>query len=116
MRTRYRYATAAMTVAIVTAALQASSAAQTADAGRSLFVDYGCWQCHGYEGQGGSAGPRLAPSQLSFVAFEQFVRRPASVMPAFASTELADDKLRAIYDFLVSVAEPPPLGDIPELR
>ncbi|HKC40136.1 MAG TPA: hypothetical protein VKC15_11385, partial [Gemmatimonadales bacterium] len=25
--------------------------------GRKLFVSFGCYQCHGYEAQGGSAGP-----------------------------------------------------------
>ena len=26
--------------------------ASNADAGKKLFVSFGCWTCHGYEGQG----------------------------------------------------------------
>jgi mono/diheme cytochrome c family protein len=33
-----------------------------AENGRRLYVRYGCYECHGFEGQGGgSAGPRLGP-------------------------------------------------------
>ena len=31
------------------------------DAGRTLFMKNGCFQCHGAEAQGGAAGPRLSP-------------------------------------------------------
>ena len=32
--------------------------------GRKLFVSNGCYQCHGYVGQGGNAGAKLAPKPL----------------------------------------------------
>lgn len=93
-----------------------SALAQDESAGRSLFIEFGCWQCHGYEGQGGASGPRVAPTMLPFVAFEQFVRRPVNVMPAYTKGNLSDEALRAIYDFLGDVEEPPAIEDIPELR
>src|SRR5262249_38956115 len=34
----------------------------------------GCWQCHGTVGQGGAAGPKLAPDPLPFDALSSFVR------------------------------------------
>jgi len=34
--------------------------------GHMLFVKVGCYQCHGYQGQGGAAGPRIAPDPLPF--------------------------------------------------
>ena len=30
--------------------------------GAKLFVKYGCFECHGREGQGGAAGPRRQPA------------------------------------------------------
>ena len=64
---------AALTVAASTRAQTPAPAAQTApapagnaDTGKTLYVSVGCWQCHGYEGQGGAAGPRLASRPLPF--------------------------------------------------
>jgi mono/diheme cytochrome c family protein len=45
-------------------AAQAAPAGNT-ETGKKLYVSYGCWQCHGYEGQGGAAGPRHAPRPLA---------------------------------------------------
>ena len=92
--------------------------AQTATAGNgeTLYAAYGCYQCHGYQGQGGVAGPRIAPSPYPYLAFAQLVRRPANVMPAYAPSVLDDETLRVIFDYVRSVAEPPALDDIPALR
>ena len=81
--------------------------------GRKLYTDYQCWQCHGYEGQGGAA-PRLAAVGYPFEAFERFVRFP-NVMPAYPPGQLDDDELRRIYDFVQSLPEAPPRTDIPAL-
>jgi mono/diheme cytochrome c family protein len=90
--------------------------AQDDGSGRGLFTANGCFQCHGYEGQGGAAGPRIAPSPYPFEAFAALVRRPANTMPAYAPSVLPEQDLRAIYDYVRTVAEPPPLEDIPTLR
>jgi mono/diheme cytochrome c family protein len=62
---------------------QASQAAPAgnAETGKKLWTSVGCWQCHGYEGQGGAAGPRLAPRPLPWAALRGYVRRPANQMP-----------------------------------
>src|SRR5437867_12708767 len=44
--------------------------------GRKLFVSFGCYQCHGYEAQGGSAGPRLAPRPIAYAQLMKYVRHP----------------------------------------
>jgi len=85
-------------------------------AGRERFESYGCFQCHGYEGQGGASGPRIAPSPYPYAAFEALVRRPANVMPAYSPVVLDDSDLRAIFDYVRSRPEPPPLEDIAALR
>jgi len=50
------------------------------------------------------------------IAFQQFVRRPVSVMPAYAPRVLPDEDLQKIYAYLGSIEEPPKLEEIPELR
>ena len=96
----------------VTVFAQGSDPAGTS--GRELYLSYQCWQCHGYEGQGGAAA-RVAAMGYPYAAFTRFVRIP-NAMPAYSPEMLSDDKLRLIYDFLNSVPEPPPLADIPLLR
>jgi ubiquinol-cytochrome c reductase cytochrome c subunit len=92
------------------------SFAQQDEGGRTLYASNGCFQCHGYEGQGGVAGPRIAPSPYPYVAFSVLVRRPANVMPAYAPSVLSDGDLRAIFDYVRSRPEPPPVRDIPALK
>jgi mono/diheme cytochrome c family protein len=85
------------------------------DAGAALYVANGCWQCHGYEGQGGEA-VRIAPSAYPFEAFLQFVRRPANVMPAYSSEALSDDDLRQVYAYVQARPQPAPVEQIPLLN
>lgn len=89
--------------------------AQDAGRGRELYDANGCYQCHGYAGQGGAAA-RIAPSPYPFEAFAQLVRRPANEMPAYAAAVLSDADLQAIYRYVRSVPEPPAVADIPALR
>ncbi len=73
---------------------------------RAVFIAYGCYQCHGYEGQGGEA-LRIAPSAYPYDAFAARVRKPVNEMPAYAPTVLGDDDLRAIYRYVQSRPEHP---------
>ena len=82
--------------------------------GQALFVSHQCWQCHGFEGQGGAAA-RVGPTRYPFEVFVRFVRQP-NLMPAYSPKVLSDEQLRKIYDYLDSMPEPPPLEDIPLLR
>jgi mono/diheme cytochrome c family protein len=104
---------AAVLLAAACAVALPASAQQATD--RALFVAYGCYQCHGYEGQGGAA-VRIAPSAYPFEAFAAFVRRPPNEMPAYAPAQLGDEDLRAIYRYVRSRPEPQPRADIPLLR
>src|SRR6185503_14916053 len=61
------------------------------DEGRKLFASYGCYQCHGYEGQGSSAtGPRLGPRPLPLASFTRYVRRPTGQMPPYTTKVVSD--------------------------
>jgi ubiquinol-cytochrome c reductase cytochrome c subunit len=95
---------------------QGASAAN-AEAGRKLFVSYGCYQCHGYEAQGSSAtGPRLGPRPLQFAALSKYVRAPTGQMPPYTAKVLPDADLTIIYAFLQSRPAPQAVEDIPLLK
>ena len=73
--------------------------------GRNLYVKFGCYQCHGYEGQGSLfTGPRIAPEPLPFAAFAEIVRRPYGSMPAYSPAVMDDQTLEAIHTYLLSIA------------
>jgi ubiquinol-cytochrome c reductase cytochrome c subunit len=92
------------------AALSAS-----AEKGRIAFVKNGCWQCHGYEGQGGSAGLKLARTQLPLEAVEAFVRNTNGAMPPFSEKILSKEDLTDIYAFISAQPVPPDPKTIPLL-
>jgi mono/diheme cytochrome c family protein len=85
-----------------------------ADNGRKIYTRYGCWQCHGFEAQGG-AGARLAPNVWAFPAFAQYVRAPRAQMPGYSSKVLKDSEIADIYTFLLTIREPPTRKEIPLL-
>ena len=101
-----RFAAVVCTAVVVTALAGSAARAQSAGDGATSFAAYGCYQCHGYEGQGGDAGPRIGPSPYPYVAFARFVRRPVNVMPAYAPEVLSEAILRTIYDYVRSRPEP----------
>ena len=78
----------------------ANAPAGNAANGRKLFVSFGCYQCHGYEAQGGSAGPRLAPRPIAYAQFMKYVRHPTSEMPPFTEKIVKDAELTDVYAFL----------------
>jgi ubiquinol-cytochrome c reductase cytochrome c subunit len=93
-----------------------SPASGSADNGKRQFVKLGCYTCHGYQGQGGGAGARLAPKPLAVGALIAYVRHPAGSMPPFTAKVVSDQDLTDIHAFLASVPAPPPVKDIPLLN
>ena len=93
--------------------------AASAENGKAAFVKHGCWQCHGFEGQGSSdtsAGRVLADTKLPFDAFKAYVRDPSGSMPPFHAEILSDSDLSDIYAYLESRPAPRPVSEIPLLR
>jgi ubiquinol-cytochrome c reductase cytochrome c subunit len=90
--------------------------AANADNGKRLFVKDGCYQCHGYQGQGGAAGPRLAPRPIVLAALTAYVRHPTGQMPPYTSKVLSDADLADIHAYLSSIPAPPPAKSIPLLN
>jgi ubiquinol-cytochrome c reductase cytochrome c subunit len=98
------------------AAAPQAAPAGNAEAGRKMFVSYGCWQCHGYEGQGGAAGPRLSGRPLPYAGFARYVRRPTNQMPPYTEKVLPDADLASMHAFLASRPAPPAAQSIPLLK
>jgi mono/diheme cytochrome c family protein len=84
--------------------------------GRKLFVSFGCYQCHGYEAQGGSAGPRLAPRPIPYAQLMKYVRHPTNEMPPFTEKVVKDAELTDIYAFLRAQPAAPDVDKIPLLK
>ena len=83
--------------------------------GRTLYIQKGCYACHGYEGQGGViSGPRLAPNPLPVEVFIMRVRRPVADMPAYSGRVLKDEELLDIYRFLQTIPLPPRVNTLSE--
>jgi mono/diheme cytochrome c family protein len=106
---------------IVAACVLASAAAQAAspENGRKAFVKNGCWQCHGFEGQGSavtSNGKVLANTELPFESLEAFVRSTNRAMPPYSEEILSSADLADIYAFLQSVPKPKDVSSIPLLK
>lgn len=83
--------------------------ALAADTGEAQFMKYGCWQCHGTQGQGTGAGPKLAPGPLPYEGFSAFVRSSSRQMPPYRESVLPEADLQAIHAYLSSR---PPAVDV----
>lgn len=90
--------------------------AQSPENGKILFVKDGCYECHGYAGQGGRDGPRIAATPLNQQALMRYVRRPFGAMPAFTQKVLPDRALADIYAYLKSFPAAKPAKEIPLLK
>jgi mono/diheme cytochrome c family protein len=95
---------------------QASALAASAEKGMSAFLQHGCWQCHGYQGQGGVTGPKLAPNPIPFDTLSNFVRTTNRAMPPFSKDILSDEDLADIYAYLQAIPKGPDPKDIPLLN
>jgi mono/diheme cytochrome c family protein len=96
----------------------AAQAAPQGDAakGKANFDRVGCYQCHGFRGQGGREGKRIAdPVPLAWPAFQAWVRTTSGDMPPYTPKVLSDAELIDIYAYLQSVPKAPDYKTIPLL-
>lgn len=84
--------------------------------GKLSYMAYGCFQCHGTLGQGGTAGPKLAPNPMPFEALANFVRTTDRQMPPYRQAVLPDDDLADIYAYLQSMPAVRDYKSLPLLR
>ena len=97
---------------------QSDSPKGDAAKGKNLFVQHGCWQCHGFVGQGSvasSGGKVLTRTELPFETFAAFVRSTNRSMPPFSEKILPNNDLADIYAYLQSVPKTADYKSIPLL-
>ncbi len=91
------------------------SVSSASEKGKQLYVKHGCWQCHGFVGQGGIAGPALAPEVMPVEAMVSFVRNSNRAMPPYKEAILPDADMTEIHAYLVSLPKPADPKSIPLL-
>jgi mono/diheme cytochrome c family protein len=97
-----------------------------AASGKALYYSYGCYACHGYNGE---TGARPFVGRWGNLATEQgfitFLRGRANVapivpitsMPNFGEAAMPDKKAKDIYAYIRTFkSSAPPLKDIPTLN
>ena len=83
--------------------------------GKKLFDTVGCFECHGWAGQGGGAGPKLI-NPPAWEAFIVQVRTPRNVMPPFTPKVLSDQQAADIYSYIQTFPKPRDPKTIPLLQ
>ena len=97
----------------------AALAAGSPDKGKTAYTKYGCYQCHGFLGQGSvvtSGGKVIYRSELPLEAFVAFVRTTNRAMPPYSEKVLPNQDLEDIYAYLQSLPKPPDHKTIPLLN
>jgi mono/diheme cytochrome c family protein len=98
----------------VSAKASSETPAGNVDNGKKLYGKYGCFECHGWEGQGGYAGARIAPNPMPYAAFVRYVRAPRGVMPPYSEKLLKSEQdLADIYAYLKSRPPAVPVATLP---
>ena len=83
--------------------------------GKKLFETIGCFECHGYAGQGGGAGPKLIDPPV-WEAFIAQLRTPRQQMPPYTARVLTDQQAADIYAHIRTFPKPADAASIPLLR
>lgn len=83
--------------------------------GHQLFLADGCSECHGTVGEGGAAGPRIAPNPMEADSIARYIRDPHGEMPPYSVKVLDDRGIQDIQAYLGSVPQPPAVASLPAL-
>lgn len=85
--------------------------------GKRLFERKACYECHGWRGQGGLAGARLAQTKLTLQGFRNIIRNPPpSNMPPYRATVLTDQEVADLFAYVLSFPPPLAVDKIPLLK
>ena len=92
-----------------------------ATSGKKLYFDYGCYSCHGYNGETGARTfvpnwPATLASESSFLAFLRAranvaPAQPSTSMPNFAAGTLTDAQAKDIYAYIRTFKNTAPPAD-----
>ena len=100
----------------ISSALLLSESRGSAENGKRLYESIGCYECHGRQAQGGSAGPKLAPRTIPLEVLISYVRHPAGSMPPYTPKLASDSDLADIHAFLKSIPAGKSAKEIPLLN
>lgn len=85
--------------------------------GRQIFEKVGCYQCHGFQGQGANTGPKLAHDPLPLEGIAAFIRNSGeTLMPNYVEAVLPDADVADIHAYLLTIKKPPAAKDLPLLN
>ena len=97
----------------------AAGTAQAVDNGKATYAKLACSTCHGTDGAGTAAAPKLAMTTLALPAFTASVRKPTGTMPPQGEPVVSDRELADIFAYLHSPvvqqaqsAPAPPAGSV----
>jgi ubiquinol-cytochrome c reductase cytochrome c subunit len=107
---------APMAVATVLAIAHINALAASAEKGKVAYVKNGCWQCHGFVGQGGVTGPKLAPDPIPQAALSAFLRNSNGAMPPYMEAVLSNEDLADIHAYLQAIPKAADYKSIPLLN
>ncbi len=98
-------------------AQQVSAPAGDIENGKTLYLQVGCYECHGQAGQGAQmTGPRVSRTQFPFESFVYQLRHPANQMPPYEAAVLSDQDAADIYAYLRQMPPPRDPRSIPQLQ
>ena len=74
--------------------------------GRQIFLNTGCYNCHGFEAKGGGIAPDLTASKLDPQQMFRTIHdgRPGTLMPAWG-TQLSSDDIWKVITYLQSLRQ-----------
>ena len=85
--------------------------------GKRLFEVKACYECHGWRGQGGLAGARLAQTKLNLQGFRSIIRNPPpSNMPPYRAAVLTDQEVADLFAYIQTFTPPEAVEKIPLLK
>ena len=88
----------------------------SAEKGKDAYLKNGCWQCHGFVGQGGITGPALVPDPKPLAVMAVFLRHTNGPMPPYQKAILSDADLADIHAYLHSIPKTQDYKTIPLLN
>jgi len=112
-----------LALALLTSAVESTCAQQVSappgnvESGKTLYLQLGCYQCHGLAGQGAlMTGPRVSRTEFAFDSFLVQLRNPANQMPPYEAAVLSNREAADLYAYLSQMASPRDPNSIPLLK
>ena len=81
-----------------------AGSADAAKSGRQIFLNTGCYNCHGIEAKGGGIAPDLTASKLDAQQMFRTIHdgRPGTLMPSWGK-QLSSDEIWKVITYLQSL-------------